>query len=342
LRKLLFIIVLLFSAVFANAADSDIFSVAKGISGKVVWNARTHSGQIITSKYIYTFMPGVPYVISDRGDKIGKDAVYLKDGMVMVAEGMAKAVADYHWSSKKNDDSGHRVAAIFIDPGHGGKDPGAIGKHKKNGKKLTVMEKSVVLDIGCRLKNQLSSTYPDKKIIMSRTGDTFPTLDDRVKMANRVKLGPNETILFISIHANASLKPKADGFEVWCLPDEYRRTVVDKNSIGGAAGNKSLITAINAITEEEFSIESELLAKSVLDGMKHKIAKDIPCRGIKRESWFVVRNAKMPSVLIEVGFVTNPKEAVLLADSSYLQKITDGIYNGVKDFVYTFEHSGKK
>jgi len=341
LKRLVFITVLFFLSIFANA-DSDIFSVANGLSGKVLWNARTHSGQIVTSKYIYTFMPGIPYVVSDRGDKIGKDSIYFKNGMIMVTDAMAKALTSYHRGSGKNNESGHRVAAIFIDPGHGGKDPGAIGKHRKNGKKFTVMEKSVVLDIGCRLKNQLSGAYPDKKIIMSRTGDTFPTLDDRVKMANRIKLGPNETILFISIHANASLKPQADGFEVWCLPDEYRRAVVDRNTIGDAGSNKSLVTALNAITEEEFSIESDLLAKSVLEGMKQKIVKDIPCRGIKHESWFVVRNAKMPSVLIEVGFVTNPKEAQLLADSSYLQKITDGIYNGVKDFVYTFEHSGKK
>ena len=339
MKKLVLVTALFFLTLFVNAADSDIFSVAKRVSGKVVWNARTHSGQIISSKYIYTFMPGVPWVISDRGDKIGKDTVYFKDGMIMVTEGMAKAITDYHRSSRKTDDSGHRVAAIFIDPGHGGKDPGAIGKHRMNGKRLTVMEKSVVLDIGRRLKKQ--NTMRDA-MVAGINLNLFNKHCDRVKMANRIKLGPNETILFISIHANASLKPQANGFEVWCLPEEYRRTVVDKNSIGEAGSNKSLVTALNAITEEEFFMESELLAKSVLEGMKQKIVKDIPCRGIKHESWFVVRNAKMPSVLIEVGFVTNPKEAQLLASSSYLQKITDGIYNGVKDFVYTFEHSGKK
>jgi N-acetylmuramoyl-L-alanine amidase len=115
---------------------------------------------------------------------------------------------------------------------------------------------------------------------------------------------------------------------------------VDSQSINST--NKNLLSAVNTIAEEELSMESELLAKSVMSGMKDKIGKDIPCRGIKQESWFVVRNAKMPSILIEIGFVTNPKEGELLSSASYLQKISDGIYNGIKDFIYTFEHSEKK
>ena len=339
-KKLCLIMLMLFIVTALLGADTDIFSFAKSISGKVIWDSRTGSGQVCTSRYTYNFIPGIPWVVTDKGDKIGQDAVYLKNGMIMVPDSLAKAVTAYQRASVKKDTSGHRVAAIFIDPGHGGKDPGAIGTHKKNGRSFKVMEKSAVLDVGKNLRSKLATTYPDKKIIMSRTGDTYPTLDERVKMANRVKLGPNETILFVSIHANASLKPQANGFEVWYLPQEYRRTVVDSQSIDSS--NKNLLSAVNTIAEEELSMESELLAKSVMTGMKDKIGKDIPCRGIKQESWFVVRNAKMPSILIEIGFVTNPKEGELLSSTSYLQKISDGIYNGIKDFVYTFEHSEKK
>jgi N-acetylmuramoyl-L-alanine amidase len=339
-KRLVLVLLLLLAAASLFGADTDIFAFAKSISGKVIWDSRTGSGQLSTSRYVYNFIPGVPWVVSDKGDKIGQDAIYLKNGMVMVPEALAKAITTYQRASVKKQDSGHRVAAIFIDPGHGGKDPGAIGTHKKNGKTWKVMEKSAVLDVGKKLRAQLASTYPDKKILMSRTGDTYPTLDERAKMANRVKLGPNETILFISVHANASLKPQANGFEVWYLPQEYRRTVVDSQSIGST--NKNLLSAVNTITEEELSIESELLAKSVSARMNEKIGKDIPNRGIKQESWFVVRNTKMPAILVEIGFVTNPKEGELLANTNYLQKISDGIYNGIKDFVYTFEHSGKK
>ena len=338
-KKFLCILIFLLASSFL-AADTDIFSFAKSISGKVIWDSRTGSGQISTSSYVYSFIPGVPWVISDKGDKIGQEAIYLKDGMIMIPDSLEKAVSAYQKVTVTRAASGHRVAAIFIDPGHGGKDPGAIGTHKKNGKTIRIMEKTAVLDVGKNLHAMLTSTYPDKKILMSRTGDTYPTLDERVKMANRVKLGPNETILFISVHANASLKPQANGFEVWYLPQEYRRTVVDSQTIDSS--NKNLLSAVNTIAEEELSMESELLAKSVMAGMNDKIGKDIPCRGIKQESWFVVRNAKMPSILIEIGFVTNPKEGELLSSPNYLQKISDGIYNGIKDFVYTFEHSGKK
>jgi len=339
-KRISFILVLLSLTTAFLGADTDIFSFARTISGKVIWDSRTGTGQLATSRYVYTFIPGVPWIVTDKGDKLGQEAVYLKNGMVMIPDSLVNAISSYQRVSVKKDTSGHRVAAIFLDPGHGGKDPGAIGTHKNKGRTFRVMEKSAVLEVGKNLRSKLVTTYPDKKILMSRTGDTYPTLDDRVKMANRVKLGPNETILFVSIHANASLKPQANGFEVWYLPQEYRRTVVDSQSI--SSSNKNLLSAVNTIAEEELSMESELLAKSVMKGMNDKIGKDIPNRGIKQESWFVVRNAKMPSILIEIGFVTNPKEGALLSSSSYLQKISDGIYNGIKDFVYTFEHSEKK
>lgn len=227
-KRFAFVLLLLLLSASLFGADTDIFSFANSISGKVIWDSRTGSGQVATSRYVYNFIPGIPWVVTDKGDKIGQDAVYLKDGMVMIPEALAKAITTYQRGSVKKDTSGHRVAAIFIDPGHGGKDPGAIGTHKKNGRTFKVMEKTAVLEVGKKLRTQLVSTYPDKKILMSRTGDTYPTLDERAKMANRVKLGPNETILFVSIHANASLKPQANGFEVWYLPQEYRRTEIGR------------------------------------------------------------------------------------------------------------------
>ena len=139
-------------------ADTDIFAFAKTISGKVIWDSRTGSGQLSTSRYVYNFIPGIPWVVTDKGDKIGQDAIYLKDGMIMIPDPLAKAISSYQRASVKKDTSGHRVAAIFIDPGHGGKDPGAIGTHKKNGRTFKVMEKSAVLDVGKNLRAKLSTT----------------------------------------------------------------------------------------------------------------------------------------------------------------------------------------
>ena len=76
----------------------------------------------------------------------------------------------------------------------------------------------------------LKKAYPDKRIIMTRSTDVFLTLQERTEIANNVKLGENEAVLYISVHVNASLDKKAKGFEVWYLTPGYRRTVLDSNT----------------------------------------------------------------------------------------------------------------
>ena len=94
---------------------------------------------------------------------------------------------------------------------------------------------------------------------------------------------------------------------------------------------------INIMLEEEFTTESIILAQKVYQRMDRIIGDRSPARGIRAEEWFVVRNAKMPSILIEVGFVTNKSEALLLSQAGYLRQIADAIYNGVCDFIEHFE-----
>ena len=142
--------------------------------------------------------------------------------------------------------------------------------------------------------------------------------------------------LYVSIHANASLNKASSGYEVWYLSPGYRRTVLDKSA---AEGDKTLFPILNSMMEEEYTTESILIAKFIMDGMGAQIGNVSKARGIKAEEWFVVRNANMPSVLIEVGFVTNEKEALNLNNDAYLQKISLGIYNGINAFVTHFERS---
>ncbi len=226
----------------------------------------------------------------------------------------------------------YRVGAILLDPGHGGRDPGAIGKTTINGKTVEVKEKDVVLKVALDLHQRLTRAYPDKRILLTRSGDTFPTLEQRVEMANSVKLAPHEAILYISIHANAAFNPRSRGFEVWYLSPDYRRTVIDTDST-----SSDLAPILNSMMEEEFTTESILIAKSILDGLDRQIGQQSPNRGLKAEQWFVVRNARMPSVLIELGFVSNPDEARLLATDEYLRRSATGIYNGITSFINHFE-----
>ena len=96
---------------------------------------------------------------------------------------------------------------------------------------------------------------------------------------------------------------------------------------------------MNSMMEEEYTTESILIAKFIMDGLAAQIGSLSQPRGIKAEEWFVVRNSNMPSVLVEVGFVSNYEEAKLLNDESYLQKTAFGIYNGIAAFVTHFERS---
>lgn len=102
---------------------------------------------------------------------------------------------------------------------------------------------------------------------MTRNSDTYPTLEQRVEMANNVKLADDEAIIFISIHANAAFNKKAKGFEVWYLPRDYKRYNLanDKNV------EKEIKPIVNSILEEEFSLESILMAKNIVENLKETI-----------------------------------------------------------------------
>jgi N-acetylmuramoyl-L-alanine amidase len=89
--------------------------------------------------------------------------------------------------------------------------------------------------------------------------------------------------------------------------------------------------------EEEFTTESIILARNIMGGLQSAIGPDSQNRGIRADEWFVVRNARMPSVLIEAGFLTNPEEGRLLAREDYLARVASGVYNGIVDFVGYFE-----
>ena len=262
------------------------------------------------------------------------DAPSVQDGMVTVTKKFLELADDYLKPS--NDGEGFKIGAILIDPGHGGKDPGAVGTFKVNGKQVKVQEKDVVLSVGKKLYSRLRQSYPDKQIIMTRSTDVFLTLGERTDIANNVKLGEREAVLYVSIHANASLDKKASGYEVWYLSPGYRRTVIDSSA---ADDDKSLFPILNSMMEEEYTTESILMSKFIMDGLQAQIGDQTKARGIKAEEWFVIRNANMPSVLIEVGFVTNEKEALNLNSDTYLQKTALGIYNGIQAFVTHFERS---
>ncbi len=270
-------------------------------------------------------------------EKVKIDPIIEKDGTLLLTPKAIQVIRTALFGSRI---LGPRVAAIFIDPGHGGKDPGTIGRHQAGKEGIEIKEKDLVLKTSLFLAELLKQKYPDKQIILSRSDDRYLTLEERTEMANNISVGPEEAIIYVSVHVNASLNPKAKGFEVWYLPPQYRRDLIDKNRVD--TPYKEILPILNSMLEEEFTIESILLAKHILDSMEEMVGKETENRGLKEEIWFVVRKAKMPSVLVEIGFITHPEEAVLLSQDTYLKKIAQAIYNGIVRFIGKIDQSRGK
>jgi N-acetylmuramoyl-L-alanine amidase len=262
---------------------------------------------------------------------------YLEGGELRFPETFVLQLRGRFLRSFEEDRSRLRIAAIIVDPGHGGKDTGAVGNFVINGKPFKSVEKDITLKTAKLLHARLSAAFPGKRILLTREGDTYPTLENRVALANSVRLKDNEAVIFISIHANASFNKQARGYEVWYLSPEFRRNVIDPSKY---SESEEVISIYNAMMEEEFTTESIMMAQAIMKRIDEAAGRSMPSRGIKAEEWFVVRNSRMPAVLVELGFVTNQTDALLMNDEAYLKNLSEALYKGINDFITLFERTG--
>jgi N-acetylmuramoyl-L-alanine amidase len=276
-------------------------------------------------------------VILDSLEILNLPAPYLENGVLRFPESFVSALKRAFENRTEDEQNRFRIAAIVVDPGHGGKDPGAKGTLVINGKTVEILEKDITLKASKLIYDRLRLAYPDKRVLLTRTGDTYPTLDDRVLLANSIPLKENEAVLYISIHANASVSKSARGYEVWYLSPNHRRELIDKNSSKEKA---EIIPILNDMLQEEFTTESIMIAQAINRRIGEAMGGSIPSRGLKAEKWFVVKNARMPSVLVELGFITNEADARILTGEEGLKNLAEAIYKGIKDFVNIFEGSG--
>lgn len=228
--------------------------------------------------------------------------------------------------------TGPRIQVIVLDPGHGGSDPGSIGRHVIDGKNVVLQEKDLTLAVVLELQKLLVQSYPDRTIVLTRKADTYPTLERRVEIADAQKLGEQQSIIFLSVHFNASLSPKARGLELWYVPQDYERDVLRNRAIP-----ESVFPVLNTLVDSEYKKESRDLAVKLAKGLSQELGDDSVSRGLKENPWFVVRMARMPAVLAELGFITNPDEAALFLDPEYLKKLAQGLYNGLSAFLQAYE-----
>ncbi len=332
--RIFFLVVVFISGGFINSVYAEYINLESLLTrydAICEWNPITGVGRIKLKNHEVIFKVGGRFILIDYTRKITVSPIITREGKIMVPSSVVEKIESYIGESEKNR---LRIAVIMIDPGHGGKDPGTIGVNRIHGRLYRLREKDVVLKVGLMLRDMLKKRYPYKRIVMTRTKDVYPTLEERVKMANSIKLKENEAMIFVSIHANASFNKEAHGFEIWYLPPTYRRELINKNDV---KGNKEIVPILNSMLEEEYTIESITLARYILEGLKREVGGQTISRGLKAREWYVVRKAKMPSVLIEIGFITNPGEMLHLEDSNYLKKVSLGIYNGICKFVSVFE-----
>jgi N-acetylmuramoyl-L-alanine amidase len=320
----------------ASAEYVEISDLLKTTGSRLEWEPVRDIGCIVKGDETVVFKLGVPYLLLGYSQAVATEEIVRRNGLIVIPGPTAKKIEEY-LSIDSAVVTTPRVAVVLIDPGHGGKDPGAVGRHRTKDEIHIVQEKDVVLDVSKRLHALLAKRYPSKTILLTRDRDVFLELEERTEMANNVFLKDNEAIIFISMHANAAFTKQSKGFEVWYLPPETKRKLIDEMKVDEES--KEILPILNTMLEVEYCTESIMLAKEILSGLENTIGDASPNRGIKAENWFVVRKSKMPSVLIELGFVTNPQEAFLMQTEEYLQKLTVGVYNGIQKFISLFENT---
>jgi N-acetylmuramoyl-L-alanine amidase len=322
------------------AQEKDILSLAGDLGAVLEWDPLRDAGVISFGSSRIALGVGIGQAVINYRLKVEIDPPLRKNGVVVLTSASVAAISDAVQKDRLAHAADHmRVASILIDPGHGGKDGGAVGSANVGKRQVTLKEKDVTLSVARKLSDLLKGAYPDKEILFTRAVDAFVSLEDRVVVANALLEKSKETVLYISIHANTSpFNKNASGFEVWCLPPAYKRTLLDENSAG--MENHEILPILNGMLEEEISLESTVLAQEILSGLDGKIGQLSADRGLRQNDWYVVRNARMPAVLVEVGFVSNPEEAARLADDEYLKDVADGMYSGVRAFIQRFEQNG--
>lgn len=240
------------------------------------------------------------------------------------------------------------ITAIIIDAGHGGKDPGSIGINK-------IKEKDIVLSFSLELKEELKKILPNVDIVLTRDKDTYPTLQERYKIANtaaKIETDKPENALFISVHANASLSPSAKGFEAYFITaqesSEYARAVsmlensalvkFDKIDASKYEENSSQLTH-NYMLVEQYQKESRLLAQSIVDEVYKVSGISKRNKPVQNALFYVLKGSIMPSTLIEIGFITNEEDAKFMNTKETRIKMVKATALGIKKFIKEFEAS---
>jgi N-acetylmuramoyl-L-alanine amidase len=217
---------------------------------------------------------------------------------------------------------GLKIGRIVIDAGHGGHDSGTLGADG-------IQEKDVVLDVALRLGKLLHQRM-GAEIVYTRADDTFIPLETRTAIANKAQAD-----LFISVHANSSPDASARGTEVYYLnftSDPEAMTVASRENAVSTQSVHQLSDLVKKIALKDKIAESREFAADVEGSLYAGLERGnagLKDRGVKKAPFVVLIGANMPSILAEISFVTNPKDAEQLEQPDYRERVAESIYKGV-------------
>jgi len=214
---------------------------------------------------------------------------------------------------------------VVLDPGHGGKDPGASGPGG-------IAEKDIVLSIAKKLAVKLK-TEMGTDVVLTRKDDRFVALEDRTALANR-----EDADLFISLHVNASPNIDARGIETYYLDNTTDEAAIRLAARENATSRKNIsdLQFILSDMMQNMKLEDSItlahrLQTSLVSGMS-KFMGEVKDLGVKKALFHVLVGARMPSILVEMFFITNQTESRVMVDASYQEAMVNALFEGIQKY----------
>ena len=241
-----------------------------------------------------------------------------------------------------NELNTNKLRTIVIDPGHGGKDPGTMGT-----KRYTKYEKDIALSVSLKLGEYISNSFPETKVIYTRKNDVFLELNERTRIANK-----SNADIFISIHCDGFTNSKAYGASVFVMGMSKLKANLDvamrenaaiylednyKQKYDGFDPKSAESYIVFSLMQNTYLDQSLQLAEFVEEQFAYIANRK--SRGIKQAPFYVISRTNMPSILVECGFLTNPKEEDYLQTEKGQNQIALSIFEAVKNYKLSLESS---
>lgn len=216
------------------------------------------------------------------------------------------------------------VSTVILDAGHGGHDPGASASYSFSGG--TINESDLTLDIAKRVLALLKVEKPALQVVMTRTDDTYVSLAQRSQVAYSAPLPPKSSALFVSIHINSATTSDAVGFEILTKRQAKQVSLLDEQT---PLANIALFASLPSLELNRFLNQRNLyVAGTFAEVFSEKLITS-RSRGIKERDLYVLNASRVPSVLVEVGFLSNEDEAQKILSPTWRQLVAHAITEAV-------------